>query len=70
MLPSERRTLISALDQTRKDLDDQILQVGILAREMGCLPREVQSHDGGYLLTPLLVSKVQVLCALVDLKKE
>ena len=48
----------------------QIQEVVKLAKDMECEPHAVRDTRGGFLLAPLLVSKTQLLHALVLINKE
>ena len=62
----EAANLRAALRSTLVEVNEQIKEVKTLAIEYGCEPSQVRHPDGSFAMTPLLVAKTQLLCALSE----
>jgi hypothetical protein len=58
------------LRNLRAELNRQIHQVRMLAKEMDIEAAVLKDQSGNFMLTPLLAAKAQVLSALANLEKK
>ena len=65
---TKERNLKQALEETLEDLEKEISQVEKVSKGMRIRPNQLLRPNGQSVLTPLIVAKAQILCALVDLK--
>lgn len=56
------------LERLMESIDEQIYEVGELALELGCRTTQVKTVSGEFMITPLLITKAQVLNAMVTLQ--